>query len=75
LQQAGQPDLAVAGVVGHDRQLAQAQIDQAVDEVVGLAHGTEAADQDGRAVLDACKGLGHRADEFVDHAVCAPGRR
>ena len=65
---ARQPDVADAGVVGGDGEFRGALLDQPVDQLVRLADAAEAADQHGRAVLDAGHRLGHGLDDLVDHA-------
>ena len=51
-----------------DGEVLGALLDQPVDQRVRLADGAEAAEQHGRAVLDARHGLGHGLDDLVDHA-------
>ena len=65
--QAGKAGVAGAGVVGDAHEILGALRDQAVEHCVRLANGAEAADEDGRAVLDAVQGFGHGTDGLVDH--------
>jgi len=69
LDQRGQPAVAVAGVVVDDGQPARALRDQGIDQRVGHAGGTEAADHHRCAIVD----IGHRCVSaghgLVDHCI------
>src|SRR6266851_1626439 len=68
IHQPRQPGLATpAGVVRHDREVARALLDQSLDQSQRMADRAEAADQDGRAVLDIGERLRDAGDELVDH--------
>jgi len=55
-------------IVAGDREIGGALFDQSVDQRIRLADGAETAQQDDRAVLDACHGFRHGLDDLVDHA-------
>src|SRR5690606_16891297 len=54
-------------VVVDDGELARALVEQRTHELGGNARDTEAADEDGRAVLDVGERLGGRSHYLVEH--------
>ncbi len=69
LEQCGQADLGIAGIVVDDGQVGGALLDQAIDQFIGNARGAKTADHDGGAVAHVCQCLGNRAGNLVDHGV------
>jgi len=74
LEQRREPDIAVAGVVVHDRQIARTLLDQRVDQLRRHAGRAEAADHDRRTVPDIRHGFARRRHCLVDHSVLAMRR-
>jgi len=68
LEQGGQTGFTVARVVVHNRQVACAVCDQAVNEFHRVAGSAKATDEYGGAVLNTGQGLCNRVGDFVDHA-------
>ena len=73
LEEEGEPEIRVAGVVVDDREVARAAADQRVDELRRLPRGAEAADHDGHAVGDVGERRVRRGDPLVDHFPCFSG--
>src|SRR5579862_5367369 len=66
-QELGQTQMADAGIVGNDRQILGALLDETVDQDVRLANAAEAADEHDRAVGNTRHRFGHGFYDFVDH--------
>src|SRR6267154_2080665 len=74
LEQCGEADFAVAGIVVDDGEVAGALRDEGVDQLGRLARAPEAADHYRRAVRHvAPRGL-HAGRDLVDHGTCSCGR-
>src|ERR1043166_899604 len=67
IDQRGEPALAAAGVVRHHDEIAHAQFEQPVEQLVGRAHGAEAGGEDRRAIANAFERRGDAGDLFIDH--------
>src|SRR6266403_295010 len=74
LEQCGEADFAVAGVVVDDGEVAGALRDERVDELCRLASAAEAADHYRRAVRHVAQRGFHAGGDLVDHR-SAPVRR
>src|SRR5262249_16637317 len=67
LEQRGDADLAVAGVVVDDGEVFRSLSYQRVDQLLGHARAAETADEDGRAVAYVGERGFDRAGDLVDH--------
>ena len=68
-----QPGVTVAGVVVDHREVADAAVDERLDEFDGLAGGAETTDEHGVTVVDAGHGLRGGGSECGCHAVSFEG--
>jgi hypothetical protein len=66
-KQPGKPGSPVTRIVGDDGEPLDSELQQTVDERVGLTDCSEATEQDGGAVADAVESVRHGSDELVDH--------
>src|SRR5690606_26427987 len=65
-------DAAGAGIVADERQVLGPLLNETIDQMRGMSHRAEAAEQDGRTVLDPLHRLGDGLDPLVDHEFLLP---
>src|SRR5215467_13054511 len=70
LEQCGNADLAVAGVVVDDGEVLRALSDQRVDQLLGHARAAEAAHENGRAVAYVGDCRLQSIDDLAQHGLC-----
>ena len=75
LHEAGEADMARAGVVAGDDQVLGALLDQSVDQGSGLADGAETAEEDSGTIRDPGHQVSHGLDDFIDHGRWSPARQ